>query len=110
MNVDFKTNKLRKILTSAREIQKEYGTVARRVSQRMEQLESSPNLSVLLTIPSANCHTLTGDRKGKWAVDISGNYRLIFEINQNPVPVNDDGFVNAILVTDIRILEITDYH
>jgi len=110
MNVDFKSNKLRKILTNAREIQKEYGTMAKKVAQRMEQLDSSPNLAVLISIPAANCHSLTGDRKGEWAVDISGNYRLIFEINQDPVPMKNDGSVDSILVTDIRILETTDYH
>ena len=110
MNVDFKSNKLKKILTNAREIQKEYGTMAKKVSQRMEQLNASPNLAVLITIPSANCHPLTGNRKGEWAVDISGNYRLIFEINQDPIPTKNDGAVDTILVTDIRIIETTDYH
>lgn len=110
MNLDFKSNKLRKILTNAREIQKEYGTMAKKVSQRMEQLYAAPNLAVLISYPSANCHSLTGNRKGEWAVDISGNYRLIFEINQEPVPMKDDGSVDTIRVTDIRILETTDYH
>lgn len=84
--------------------------MAKKVSQRMEQLYSSPNLAVLISIPAANCHPLTGNRKGEWAVDISGNYRLIFEINQDPVPMKNDGNVDTILVTDIRILETTDYH
>lgn len=110
MNLDFKSNKLRKILTSAREIQKEYGTMAKKVSQRIDQLSAAPNLAVLISYPSANCHPLSGDRNGEWAVDISGNYRLIFEINQDPLPQKDDGSINTILVTDIRILETTDYH
>lgn len=110
MNIEFKSNKLRKILTNAREIQKEYGTMAKKVSQRMEQLTASPNLAVLISIPSANCHSLKADRNGEWAVDISGNYRLIFEINQNPIPKKDNDVIDTILVTDIRILETTDYH
>lgn len=110
MNVEFKSNKLRKILTNAMEIRKEYGTMAKKVSQRMDQIYASPDLSVLISISSANCHPLTGDRKAEWAVDISGNYRLIFEINQDPVPQKNDGSVDSILVTDIRILETTDYH
>ena len=110
MNIEFKSNKLRKILTNAREIQKHYGTMAKKVSQRMDQMYASPNLSVLISYPSADCHLLSGDRAGEWAVSISGNYRLIFEIYQDPVPTNNDGSVNAILVTGIRIIETTDYH
>jgi len=110
MNIKFKSNKLKKILTNASNIQKVYGTMAKKVSQRMDQLYASPNLSVLISYQSANCHLLTGDRSGEWAVNISDNYRLIFEIFQDPFPINSDGSVNTILVTDIRIIETTDYH
>ena len=110
MNIDYKSKKLRKILTNAQEIQKAYGAMAKRVSQRIAQLEAAPTLADLMTYPAANCHPLTGKRAGEWAVNISGNYRLIFEINHNPVPQNDDGSICTILVTDIRILETADYH
>lgn len=110
MNLAYKTNKWEKSLTDPRAIQKTYGTMAKRVAQRMAQLNAAGNLAELMTYPAANCHPLTGDRSGEWAVDLSGNYRLIFEINHDPIPVKDDGAVDAILVTDIRILETTDYH
>lgn len=110
MNIDFKTNKLKKTLTNALEIQKAYGSMATKVSQRMAQLEAAPNLAVMISIAAANCHPLKGKRSGEWAVSISGNYRLIFEISQNPIPVKDDGSIDTILITDIRILETTDYH
>jgi proteic killer suppression protein len=109
MNIDYKSNKLRKILTTAILIKKEYGTMAKKVSQRMEQLIAADNLAVLISLP-VNCHSLTGDRQGEWAIDISGNFRLIFEINQNPIPLKSDQSIDTILVTDIRILETTDYH
>lgn len=83
--------------------------MAKKVSQRMEQLIASDNLAVLISLP-VNCHLLTGERKGEWAVDISANFRLIFEINQNPIPLKSDQSIDTILVTDIRILETTDYH
>ena len=110
MNLTYKSNKLKKILTDAREIQKVYGTMAKKVSQRMEQLHTASSLAELISLPATECHALTGNRDGEWAVSISGNYRLIFENNQNPTPVTDEGSVNTILVTDIRILETTDYH
>lgn len=110
MNIAYSTNRLRKQLSSASEIKKAFGVNAKRVSQRMADITAAPNLAILQQIPAANCHPLTGDRKGEWAVDISANHRLIFEIDHDPMPQNDDGSVNTILVTDIRIIESTDYH
>ena len=83
--------------------------MAKKVSQRMEQLIAADNLAVLISLP-VNCHSLAGNRQGEWAIDISGNFRLIFEINQNPIPLKSDQSIDTILVTDIRILETTDYH
>lgn len=110
MNIAFKTRKLQKILTNPGEIKKTYGTMSKRVSQRMDQLQAAPNLTTLQSIPALECHILTGDRKGEWAVSISGNYRMIFKIDHDPIPQKDDGTIDSILVTDIRILETTDYH
>ncbi len=111
MNLDYKSNKLRKQLTNPAEIQKAFGTQAKKVSQRMDELIASDNLHVLCQIPQANCHALTGNRNGEWAVDISGNHRIIFTIDQDPIPENENGSINKILVTDIRIIAAgEDYH
>ncbi|HKK60769.1 MAG TPA: hypothetical protein VJ937_14910, partial [Salinivirga sp.] len=71
MRVSYKSNKLEKQLTKAREMQKEFGTMAKKVNQRMKEIEASDNLSDLMKIPAAKCHELHGDRKGKYAVSIS---------------------------------------
>ncbi len=110
MKIEYGNNKLRKQLGGASEIKKAFGDNAKRVMARLADIEASPNLAVLRQIPAANCHPLSGNRNGEWAVNISGNYRLIFEIAHNPIPENEDGSINTILVTDIRISEITDYH
>nr|WP_074024485.1 type II toxin-antitoxin system RelE/ParE family toxin [Xenorhabdus eapokensis] len=47
-----------------------------------------------LSLPSFKLHPLTGDRKGIWAVSVSGNWRLTFEFH--------DG--------DVYILNYEDYH
>jgi len=110
MNIDYKNNKLKKQLSDASEIKKAFGVNAKRVSARMEDIRASPNLAVLMQIPAANCHPLTGDRVGEWAVDISANHRLIFVIANDPIPKTEDGGINSIFVTDIRIIETGDYH
>lgn len=110
MNIAYGTNRLRKQLSSASEIKRAFGVNAKTVSMRLTQISAAPNLAVLQQLPQANCHPLTGDRSGEWALNISGNYRLIFTINHHPVPKNEDGSVNTKLVTDICITETTDYH
>jgi plasmid maintenance system killer protein len=110
MNITFKNRKLQKILTDPGEIKKAYGSIAKRISQRMDQLQAAPNLATIQSLPALECHLLTGDRKGEWAVSISGNYRLIFEIDHNPIPTKEDGGIDSIRITDICILETTDYH
>jgi proteic killer suppression protein len=110
MNVKYRRNKLEKQLSSASEIKKSFGANAKRVSSRMDDIQSSPNLTVLIQIPAARCHQLTGDRRSEWALNVSANDRLIFEISHDPVPLNRDGSINTNLVTDICILEIVDYH
>jgi proteic killer suppression protein len=89
---------------------KSFGQLARKVNQRIKDLTDADNLAIMRTISAARCHELTGDRKGELAVDVSGNYRLIFEINHEPVPKKDDGGLNWEVVTKIQINEIEDYH
>ncbi|MDH7462600.1 hypothetical protein QEG73_14985 [Chitinophagaceae bacterium 26-R-25] len=110
MEIDYSSNKLRKQLSDASEIKKAFGVNAKRVSARLDDIKSSPNLAVLMQLPAANCHPLTGDKKGKWAVDISANHRMIFEIANDPVPLKEDEGVDTIKVTEIRIINTTDYH
>jgi len=110
MKIYYKTNKLEKQLSNASEIKRAFGVNAKKVSARLDDIQSSPTLSVLMQIPAANCHALSGDREGEWAVNISPNHRLIFSIANDPIPINDDGSVNTILVTEIQILGTTDYH
>ncbi|MES2648118.1 MAG: type II toxin-antitoxin system RelE/ParE family toxin [Bacteroidota bacterium] len=110
MQIEYKTKKLKKVLTDPVLIQKNFGDNAKKVAQRMQEMRDAPNLAVLISIPAARCHSLSGNRQNEYAVSISPNHRLIFEIANDPVPGNNDGSVNTLLVTIIRILESTDYH
>jgi plasmid maintenance system killer protein len=110
MKVDFASNKLRKQMGSASEIKRAFGVNAKRVKQRLDEMEASPNLAVLQQIPAANCHPLKGDRQGEWAVDVSGNHRIVFEPDHDSVPKKENGEIETIKITDIKILKTTDYH
>jgi plasmid maintenance system killer protein len=110
MEIAYGSNKIKKKLSSSSEIKKAYGTMAKKVQVRIDEIEASPNLAILMQLPAANCHPLKGNRSGEWAVDISGNYRMIFEIDHYPVPRKENGEIETIRVTDIRIIETADYH
>lgn len=110
MEILYGNNKLRKQLGNASQIKKAFGIHARRVSARLEDIASAPNLKVLMQLPAACCHMLAGNRQGQWAVSISANQRLIFEIANSPVPLKEDGGIDAEKVTKIEIVEVVDYH
>ncbi len=50
----------------------------------------------LRTLPSWKVHTLTGDRRGTWALSVTANQRLTFRID----PVE----------REIHLLNLEDYH
>ncbi len=110
MKIDFGNNKLRKQMSSASEIKRAFGVNAKRIQQRLDEMITSPNLAMLQQIPAANCHPLKGDRQGEWAVDISGNHRIIFEPDHHPLPKKENGEIEVIKITDIKILTTKDYH
>ncbi|KAF0153574.1 MAG: proteic killer suppression protein [Ignavibacteria bacterium] len=110
MQISYKTRKLEKSLTDPKEISKTYGVMAKKVNQRMKDLLAAATLSVMQTLPAANCHELKGERTGELAVDISGNWRIIFEPAHDLIPVKADGGLDWNSVTQIRILEVVDYH
>ena len=110
MEICYGNNKIKKQLSSATEMKKSFGAIAPRVSSRLDEIRSSPNLKTLMQIPAANCHQLTGDRKHEWAVDISRNHRLIFEIWQDPIPKTTNNEIDTIRVTEVQITKTEDYH
>jgi plasmid maintenance system killer protein len=89
---------------------KSFGQMAIKIKIRLKNLNDADNLAIMRTILAARCHELTGDRKGELAVDVSGNYRMIFEPLHDPIPKKDDGGLNWEEVTKIQINEIEDYH
>ena len=110
MELSYKSRKLEKQLTDPREMAKSFGQLAVKIKMRLKNLTDADNLAIMETIPAARCHELTGERKGEIAVEVSGNYRMIFEPNHNPIPRKDDGGLNWENVTKIQMNAIEDYH
>ena len=111
MDIIFASEKLKKILSSEKEIVRKYGPARRKaLMRRMSELRAAANLEVMRTLPQARCHELKQSRKGQLAVDLAHPYRLIFEPANDPLPTKPDGGLNWSAVTAIRIIEVTDYH
>jgi toxin HigB-1 len=81
MEVRFRKTKLKKQYEDFRKAEIAYGQqVARRYIQRIDIIKQSKEIEELKRLPGLNCHELKGDRKGQWAVNLTGFYRLIFTL------------------------------
>lgn len=110
MKLTYKNNKLQNSLTQDREIIKSYGTLARKIKQRITELKEAENIAVIATLPFMKLHPYKGDRIGEWSIDIFKNWRICFEIADSPIPTLEDGGVNLAMVTSIKIMSVEDPH
>ncbi|KMP10609.1 hypothetical protein UR09_05740 [Candidatus Nitromaritima sp. SCGC AAA799-A02] len=111
MEISFSKKNLQKACNSEKESNRRWEkSVARRIRQRLAEFQAADTLGEISRLPPARCHELTGKRKGRFAVDVSANMRLIFKPDHNPVPIMADGGIDLSKVTKIVILEVRDYH
>lgn len=97
-------------MTTDKGLAKEYGSLAKKIKQRMHQLKSADNLAVLAKLPVLGLHQHKGKNKGIWSIDIHKNWRIFFKIGQDPIPILEDGDLHIKKVSIIRIGSITDPH
>lgn len=110
MKLSYKSNKLEKSLTNDKEILKSFGSLAKKIKQRVTELREADNLAVIATLPFMRLHPYIGDRKGEWSIDVFKNWRICFEIANEPIPILEDGGVNLAKVTSIKIMTVEDPH
>ena len=78
MEVKFKTKKLEKQFLQSKLAEKAYGQdVAKKYIMRVNILKSAKSFEELYAIPTLKFHPLTGNRKGEYAIKLTGFYRLI---------------------------------
>jgi proteic killer suppression protein len=99
-----------KICNSGQERVKAFGPErAKKVGLRLDQMRAAMSLQVFKTV-HPRCHSLTGDRNGQWSADLDGPYRLIFEIADDPIPLDEHGNINLAQVRKVRIIDVADTH
>ncbi len=109
MNIAYANSRIEKICTDEKRGKKELGQVGMKIlAGRMAQLAKAKNLEVLRHNPGG-WHELSGSRWGQLAASLDGLNRLVFEPNNDPRPVKADGGLDWSSVTEIVIIEITDY-
>lgn len=110
MELSYKTNNLEKSLTTDKGLAKSYGKLAKKIKQRRIQLESAENLEVISKLSVLRLHKHIGKGKGTWSIDIQENWRILFEIDQDPIPTLEDGGVDLKAITIICIESVEDPH
>jgi len=108
MDIDFKDKKTRELCEQqAIALRKLGAACARKLRSRLADLQAAERVTDLV---AGRPHQLQGVRAGQFALDLVGGRRLVFEPDHQPVPSRDDGGIDWLHVTRIRIIFIGDYH
>lgn len=96
MNIVFASRKLQRAFEGHQEAVRRWGErIGIKFVQRIVTLQSARRFEELYTLKSLRVHQLKGGRKGEYAIDLTGNWRLIIE------PVDQE---------TVLIKEVVDYH
>lgn len=77
---------------------------------RLDVLKAASCLSDVPHTPPIRRHALSGKWAGRYAVDITGNWRLIFRPLAASSPADPGGASDLAGITAIEIVAIEDYH
>ena len=111
MVIYFKTKNLQKLCSKRSEAIKTLGAKrGSKLMQRMMELRAAESLADISKLPPARCHKLTGNRKGRFSVDLEHPYRLLFIPADNPIPEHKGGGLDWAAVTRVEIIELADTH
>lgn len=101
------SRKLTKILNAPRLLVKSFGRDrAKRIQRRLDEFDAAKMLAQIPSDPPPRCHRLHGNLEGKFAVDVSKNFRIVFEGYDK----NDQLSVEKSEIVTVQIIEISDYH
>jgi len=111
MRVTFTSGKLAKDCSSDRERLRRFGAErARKLKLRLDQMQAAASITELMTLPGTRCHQLSTDRDEQFSVDLDGPYRLIFEVDVDPVPRRQDAGIDLDAIDAVAVIEIADTH
>lgn len=110
MQIFFRTSRLQKQCARVSVMERSWGSArAKKIRLRLDALAAAETLEDLRHAPG-RLHELTGNRKGQFAFDLDGPYRLIFEPADEPVPRKDDSGLDWSSIEAVTVLDVEDYH
>lgn len=108
MIIEFRSNRIKKICENENKARKKYGAkLAKKLIQRIYQLQAFDNLNQIPHTPPFRKHKLKGDFDGCFSVDITAGYRLIFKPGLDS---NEKKNINLNEINRIIIWKVVDYH
>lgn len=60
-----------------------------KIRDMLSFLQDMGTADELRTVPSWKAHQLTGERKGTWALHVTKNWRMTFQIDQTEIEIID---------------------
>jgi toxin HigB-1 len=101
LELRYKDNKLEKLCTNEREMQRRRPDIQKKLRLRVNALRAAATVGDLpRDDPGGAWHQLKGNFDGIWSGELSGNWRLLVE----PDPLKS---ISAVVVT---VIDIYDYH
>lgn len=106
MKINFENKKVKKHFENFNYIKKEKGLdVAKKIKSRINQLVAAENFADYLKIGLGKPHPLSGDLKGRYAIEINAHLRLIVR------PITKSLDVESLKKCESIIVEgVMDYH
>ena len=107
--MEYESAEFKALLHNERALKKAYSpAVIKKLRIRLTSIREASSLEELHRLPGRT-HPLGGDRKGRFAMDLSGSLRLEFRPTP-PVPHKPDGGIDVTSVTRVTIIEISDHY
>ncbi len=110
MELRFANRKLERQLSDSKAMRRAYGERTKRIQMRLDLLRAARSLADVPIGPPPRRHESSADWAGHFAVDVTGNWRLIFRPAHDPIPRSVDGGIDLNRVTAVEIVAILDYH
>jgi proteic killer suppression protein len=110
MRILFASRKLKRQFSDEAALVKAFGERARGLMKRIDVLKAAKTLDDVPTTPPHRRHALSGKWAGHYAVDVTGNWRLIFRPASQGGPGGKASPDDPAAVTAIEIVAVVDYH